>query len=180
MNEKDIEKLVYLSQQGDKESFGILYEHFLHELYKYVFFKVEKVDAQDICEEIFVKIWFKIKKYDNEGNFRAWMYKIATNYIIDYYRKNKDIRNISLEDIKFEFDDNLYLSQNQKSLHIYYIKKALEYLKPQYKDIIILHYINDLDIPEIAKILDKNENNVRVMLHRALNNLKEIIDTLEK
>jgi RNA polymerase sigma-70 factor (ECF subfamily) len=77
-------------------------------------------------------------------------------------------------------DQGVNIEQNaQQKTDIERTMKLLSKIKPEYQDIVIWHYLDDLSIKEISKILDKPENNVRVTLHRALNSLKEESKKLE-
>jgi RNA polymerase sigma-70 factor (ECF subfamily) len=94
--------------------------------------------------------------------------------VIDYYRQSNrqplPIDEMPEENLPTEKIEDLDIS-----LDVENIKKHLERLKPAYQEILILRYIEDLTFEEIAEILQKDKNNVRVLLHRALNKLKQII-----
>ena len=87
----EIKRLVKQAIAGDVETFGELYSIYLDRIYRYVFYQVHnKVTAEDLTEEIFMKAWRGIGKYRWKGQpFSAWLYRIAHNHVIDYFRTSR-------------------------------------------------------------------------------------------
>lgn len=165
------------AKRGDKNAFGQLYLKYLDGIYRYIFFRVgeRKTDAEDLTETVFFNAWEHIGKYKTiEGNFRAWLYSIAHNTVIDYYRKEK-YRIESLEE---------YIPDERGSVEDAILKKieteeviaALNLLTQEQKDVIILRFIEDLSPKEIAKILKKNEEAIRALQYRAIKELQKILN----
>ena len=76
--------------QGDKEAFGDLYEYYLEEVYRYVFYRVSnEADAEDLTEQVFLKVWENLPNFQQRVPFKAWLYRIARNTVIDHYRTRK-------------------------------------------------------------------------------------------
>ncbi len=114
---------------------------------------------------------------------RALLYKIARNAIIDHYRDKGLSSSISLEDAPqaLEVPDD---SQNQEDLidqkaDLELIREKLMLLKDEYREVIIWRFIEDLSMDEIANITGKKKGNIRVLLHRALTALKELLEDEE-
>ena len=163
--------------QGDKQAFGILYERYLTEIYRYVFFKVgDQQTAEDITEETFIKTWQSLSRiYQGDGkidNFRAWLYRIAKNLVVDFYRRNHTESFVQpSEPAKLKSIEETAIEQEQSNR----ILCALQKMKPDFQQIIILRLINDLSHKEIAAIIGLSEGHSRILLCRALKNLKEIL-----
>ena len=163
--------------QGDKRSFGVLYERYLNEIYRYVFFKVgNRQAAEDITEETFIKTWESLSRiYQGDGkidNLHAWLYRIAKNLVIDFYRKNKPESIVGPTiPAKLLSPEETAIDQEQ----ITRIMNALQKMKPDLQQIIILRLINDLSHREIASIIGISEAHSRILLCRALKKLKEIL-----
>ena len=108
-------------------------------------------------------------------NPRAFLYQIARNLVTDHYRQGNRALIIPLEDVQIE-DPNpgpekeVFLDSSLK-----YLGLALNKIPEQYQDVIIWYYLDDIPIREIAKIMDKSQGAVRVMIHRALKALREEI-----
>jgi RNA polymerase sigma factor (sigma-70 family) len=99
--------------------------------------------------------------------------------LIDYYRKrnSKPLSLDALEENGIEIPVNSFQNKIELTFEMEIIKKALNAIKSEYSEVIIWHYIDNLSTKEIADILNKKENNVRVLLHRAIEALKTRIDT---
>ena len=83
-------KLVALASQGDADAFGDLYELYLEEMYRYVRYRINhKQDAEDLTEQVFLKAWAGLSGYRGEVPFKAWIYRIARNTVVDHYRTRK-------------------------------------------------------------------------------------------
>jgi RNA polymerase sigma-70 factor (ECF subfamily) len=121
-----------------------------------------------------LKAFAKISSVSNNTSFEGWLYQIARNKVIDYYREKKPT--IALEEVEntLEYDANIVdavnLNQDQKA-----ILEVIKELKPDQQMVIKLKFFEDLDNPQIAEIMRKSEGAVRVIQHRAIQRLQEII-----
>ncbi|MBI4779125.1 RNA polymerase sigma factor [Candidatus Falkowbacteria bacterium] len=110
-------------------------------------------------------------------------YKIARNLIIDHYRKNKDKEIVSLDgDNGIEVIDEKQSASRVMELKtdLLVLETKLPELKDEYREVIILRFVNELSIKEVAEILDKSKGNVRVLIFRALKALRELLENEEK
>lgn len=150
------------------------YNEYSDAIYRFCFLKTsDKNVALDITQETFTKTW----EYMSEGNeikeMRPLLYRVAANLVIDYYRKKKTDSLDILTQAGFEARDTTSQTPQQKS-EVTELYAKLEKLEPKYKDILILRFINDLPVKEIAEIYDEHENTISVRIHRAVEKLKEI------
>lgn len=172
----NLDALILSAQEGDKEAFAEIYEMFFEQIYKYVYFRVNGVDADDIVETIFIKVWMNLDKYEKRDcNFSSWVYKIATNTVIDFHRAHRQILPIDAS-IQDESDDNAPKKTTERVLMSKKVRDALEELKEPYKQVISLKFLSGLSNTEIAEILGQREGNVRVLQFRALKELKKILE----
>jgi len=179
--EKEIIKQI---KKGNKEAFGQLYDTYAPKIYRFIRLKVDSQEnAQDLTAETFLRIWdFLNKKRKIKERFQSLLYKIARNLIVDFYR-SRTVKEFLIDDIfeevtKIEDDqksDELVLKQEE----IKELRNALIRINPNYQDIIIWYYVDELSISEIAEILNKKEGTVRVLIHRAVNALKRVMLTEE-
>lgn len=161
-----------------KKQFEKAYEEHARGILRHAYFKVkDKEAAEDMVQETFFKAWRNI--VDEEGeikNIRAFLYKILNNTIIDYYRTKKET--YSLEQ-SFEENENLAIEENTDEKRLddevdnLKLKKYLSEIKEEYREILIMKYMDDLSINEISKITNRSPVNVRVTIHRALLSLKK-------
>ena len=164
------DKLVKLAQVGDRHAFAKLYDFYLRKIYDFVFFKtMQKEQTEDIVSQVFLKAWKNINSY-KQNSFSAWLYKIARNAVIDFYRQDKNNKNI--DDFWDLASNDDLLSQTNNSLQLQKIKKLMVDLKSEERDIIIMRFWLDLPFKEIAQRLSKNEGAIKMSLKRTLEKIK--------
>ena len=160
-----------------KKEFSKIYDKYINQIYRFVFLKVNSKEiAEDITSETFLKVWESYKNNKIE-NVSAFLYQVARNLITDYYRQKSRTQFLPLDSVSIIDPSNNLKEESQDKSDIETIKSALFRLENEnYQNIIIWHYLNDLSIKEISKINNQSEGAVRVMLSRALKELKEIIE----
>jgi len=161
-----------------RENFSQIYDQCVDKIYRFIFLKVSSQEiAEDLCSETFLKGWQSFKDNNKEiKNPQAFLYQIARNLIVDHYREKGRTQIVSADcvpitDPKIDLEGNALLESDLNE-----IKAVLVNLKEEYQEVVIWHYIEDLTIPEIAKMLNKKEGTVRVLLHRALKSLKKEVE----
>ena len=179
-------KAVSKLKSHDKESFIKAYDDNVKDIHRFVYFKIgKKEDADDLTSMIFLKAWNHIQNntLEDAKTLRALLYKIARNAIIDHYRSSGNKLSASLDDennaIEIVADGEDQRAKQEKidqSANLELIKSKLPLLKEEYRELIIMKFINDLSLEEIADITGKSKGNIRVSLHRALKSLKELVE----
>ena len=165
------EATVVKASKGDHEAFGKIYDDWAEAIYKYIFLKTrDKAVAEDILSEVFLKVWKKLASFKpkTDTKFSTWLFAIARNSVIDYYRTTKQtipFENLP-EILTIEGETDLFPEQGR-------LITILDELKPEYKQVLVLRYIDDIPISRIAQIMKKKEGNVRALTHRALSELKQ-------
>ncbi len=145
-------------------------------IFRFIYFKVSDYElAKDFTADTFIRFWKQLVNGKEIQNNKAFLYFIAKGITIDYYRKKKHTKSVSLDIIDERLlgvidtaEDTLSMKQELEQVYI-----KLKEIKKEYQDVLLLHYVEDLKISEIADVLNKKENTVRVLLHRALKVLKE-------
>ncbi len=174
--EPEINALVQKAQSGNTEAFAGLYDIFIQPVYRYIFFKVSKEDALDLTESVFLKVWENIKSYSKmKGAFSSWVFKIAHNAVVDYYRLNRehvDLDSVVLPDESRDSDPR-FLTENRLNQDL--LRKALAKLKKKYQDVLLLRFVNGLEHREIARIMRRSEGSLRILKFRALQELKKVL-----
>ena len=172
---EEVEKLVELVQDGDHEAFSRIYDIFIDPIYRYVYYRVNSADAEDLVETVFLKVWENIRQYKpKKKSFSAWVFRIAHNLVVDYYRAAKD-RNFEELDMQIADQDRQHnpIKTVQNILDNQTLKIALRKLKKPYRDLVVYKFINELSNREIAEILGKSEGSLRILQFRALKALKK-------
>ncbi len=172
-------KLISRAKEGKEEAFGQLYDKYMPAIYRFIFLKTggQKAQAEDICHEVFLNAWQNIKNFRFQGYpFSSWLYRIAANAVIDYYRTRKI--NINIDNVPEEaVVENASLGEKfDDQLDLQLVKVCLKKLEPSYQDVLIMKFVEELSNKEIAVALEKSEGAVRVIQHRALKQLKKHIE----
>jgi len=170
----------------DQVAFEELYDKNINDIYRFIYFKIGKKDeASDLSSLVFLKTWEHIQKnkISDHQTLRALVYKIARNVVVDYYR-NRRPESLSLDDEnnRIEVVDeeyNLEVEIGVKGEYERLMVKIME-LKNEYREILIMRFVNDLSLEEIVDITGKKKINIRVLLHRAIKALKEMIEEKEE
>ena len=179
---KDRQALSRLKSR-DKEAFIKAYDDHIKEIYRFVYFKIgSKEEANDLTSMIFLKTWNHIqnKTLTDAKTLRALLYKIARTSIVDYYRETGSKVTVSIdnEDNKIEVIDETPETgaRLDREADMELIRRQLPLLKEEYREVIIMKFINDLSLEEIADISGKSKGSLRVLLHRALNALRDLVE----
>ena len=173
-DQSKIESLVERAACGNFEAFGELYSVYLDKIYRYVFYQInDKMTAEDITEDVFVKAWKAIKSCKGKSNtFRSWLYRIAHNHLINTLQKSQRYTSIEKENLvdirdpKLEID---ILLERQE------LAEVITCLPQNQKQVIVLKFIEGMDNREIGKIMNKSEGAVRISQMRALARLRQIL-----
>ena len=171
------EKLIKQAIGGDSSAFGTLYDRYQAMIYRFILVKVgRREEAEDITHQVFLSAWTNVRKYKHRGHpFSSWLYQIARNQVIDHYRAKKG--EISLEKMDPEYFIAPASAQFDLAmkLDIEKVRVAIQELKPDYQDVIIMRFIEDISVKETATILKKSEGAVKLIQHRAINELKKML-----
>lgn len=172
------EILINKAKNSDHTAFRALYDLYVTQIYRFVFLKVgQKQDAEDITQHVFVSAWENISSYEHRGfPFSSWLYRIASNATVDHFRTHR--HTVDIETIPEEYlgDDGGEESTIDTALGIETIKEKLKQLEPDQQNVLIMKFVEDKSNKEIAETLQKTEGAIRVIQHRALKQLKTLID----
>jgi RNA polymerase sigma-70 factor (ECF subfamily) len=159
-----------------QEKFSLIYDSCAEKIYRFVFLRVNSREAaQDLTSEAFTKCWESFKENpDGIENPRAFVYKIARNLVADHYRRNSKIQTVPAEsvesqlaDTKVNFEQQAVLASDMEG-----VRKALSSMNEDYQNAIVWRYLDDLPMKEVSQLLDRSEEATRVLLHRAMKELR--------
>ena len=173
--------LLYRIQvKKDSQAFASLYDRYVTSIYRFVVLKLpKKEDAQDVTAEVFTKFWQHIQQQKPVRNTRAFLYQIARNLIVDFYRNQK--HDEMVESVTFdEQTASSFSDASRGKAHIEartelaLVLKQLDKLKEDYRDVLALRLIDGLTFVDIAAILGKQTSHVRVIFHRGMRAIKNL------
>lgn len=172
---------------GDKDSFRILVDRYSNKVFSLIISIVNnKEDAQELTQDVFVKVYFSISKFKGESGFSTWLYRIGYNTAISKLRKKERLifkeginelesasfknEDIISDDFEQELLKKLLLEEDYENLN-----KALTTLKADEKFLLKAFYEEDLKISEIAEIVKLSPTNIKTKLFRIKQKIKERI-----
>lgn len=179
--DKDLE-LINLYISGDDNAIKELIEKYTPQIYNFVRRFVGSTEADDITQEIFIKVWKNIKRFNQKkSSFKTWLFTISRNTVIDFLRKKKSVLFSSLDDEENNFSENIkdeaLLPDEilQKLQDVDLLNSLLEKLPEIYQTVLVLHYQEEMTFDEISQVLGKTLNTVKSHHFRAILQLKKMI-----
>lgn len=175
--DKDNFLVIEKAKTLDSEAISQIFETYYPKIYRYLYYRVKtKEDAEDLTSEVFVRLVKSIK--NQEGNFEAWLYRIAQNILVDYYRrkavrKDSPLNEEILETATSQDKDEPILTEDE-------LRRVIEILTEEQKEIIILKFIEGYDNESISQITGKSIGAVKALQFRAMVALKEFFKKEKK
>lgn len=183
---KEVE-LVQRAKQGDVSAMQQLYEGNFKSLWKFVKFRVDKDEiTEDIVAEAFTRAFESIARFKHKSSFKTYVYTIAKNLVIEFY-KQRDKKTVYRDEIsRFEDNESQYRVLNQpienlsskeecSNEHTKEVKEILSKLKEKERLVLELRYLSNFSVKQTAEVLKISESNVKVITHRAIKNCKLLI-----
>ena len=174
-------KLFKRIKEKDREAFLDAYDAYADDIYRFIFFKIGNEDeARDITSAVFLKVWeyAQSRGLDGSKSLRAFIYKTARNSVIDHYRSHS-VKVGTEEEAEGVVDQNQDIHAAAEIVSdIELMKKCLGKLKDEYREIILMHFVDELSFAEIAEITGRPVGNLRVLSFRALQALRELMEKI--
>jgi RNA polymerase sigma factor (sigma-70 family) len=179
------EILVNRIRNSEEAAFRKLYEFYAEKVYRTAYMMInDKELAQDIVQEVFMKIFTRIKDLKHNAAFNSWLYRITVNCCLSYMHENSKL--------KILLDDEDISNFPEESIHYIPEQNALEkelydevmtsiYELPKLQRVsIILYFYNEMTIKEVASIMECSEGTVKSRLFHGKKNLKELLEYKNK
>ena len=176
--EPDDREIIARVLNNDQQAYAMLVERYRNFVFTLVLRYVQgREDAEEVAQDVFIKAYRALADFKGNSKFSTWLYTIVTTTCITFLRKKKlDVQSLDNEQV-FETADNIDcgMSANQveQKSKVNMVNEAIKMLSPDDAQIITLFYKGEQTLEEIAHILSKEPNAVKVQLHRARGRLKE-------
>lgn len=160
-----------------QDDFMAAYAEYNDAIFRYCLAKTSNRDkALDLAQDTFTKAWQYLAEGKEVGEMRPFLYRIASNAIIDEYRKKKTVSLDALTDEGFDHaDDADEAAKHESAFEGSQALAALETLDPKYRDVLMMRYVEDMAVKEIAAALGESENTISVRIHRGIEKLRTSI-----
>ncbi len=173
--------LFRIRAKKDPDAFGQIYDAYVRKIYRFIYFKVASAElAEDLTSETFLKAWQYLMEKREVPHLQALLYTVARNVVIDHYRAAAHLQaDIPLDEaVANELTSagsEKLLKDVEAGIDMMKVLEKLRGLKDEYREVVVMKYLDELTTSEIATALGKTQANVRVILHRATKALGDSI-----
>lgn len=172
-------ELISLASEGDSDAFGVLYKRYIDQIYNYIYFRTSNgKDAEDICSRVFLRALKHIERYEDRGYpFSAWLYRIAHNLVVNWYRDSERSEEISLaEQYPPPIVDGSVEERIERADEEDRLMAIINNLPEDRRELLILKHVEGLTNSEIGLIMDRTEGAIKALYHRTLESLRDDYD----
>ncbi len=163
-----------VANEQQEQDFLSAYDQYADAIFRHCFYKTSNRElAKDLTQQTFFKVWSYLKEGKAVQNFRAFLYQIANNLVIDWYRRSKSDSLDQLMESGYEPSSRALDPTRQAEAG--WALAMLKQLSPEDQQLITWRYVEDMSLGEMASTLGEKENNVSVRLHRAMERLKKLL-----
>lgn len=182
MRDSSDAELVAHAQRGEVNAIGRLYDRHRESIFRYLWIRLDDRQlAEDLTGDVFMRMLDALPRYRMQGlPFRAWLYRIAHNLLIDYFRKMNRQATVPLDVVEeqgMEDDPDRTIEQILLSERL---QMALMRLEPTQCEVVALRFLAGLSLHETALTLGKTEAAIKALQHRGLSGLRRALEPLEE
>lgn len=164
-------ELVIRAKAGDESAFTQIYERYSAAIYRYIYYRVGETElAEDLQAEVFLRMLEGMHRYEDRGwPISAWLYRIAHDRTVDTIRRRKNQRHVPIEDWEGSCDgpENVVSAQLEHEE----LREKLEDLTHDQRQVILMRFMADMSVQEVARRLGRTEGSVKALQHRGLQSL---------
>lgn len=172
---RDEAALVDAAVQGDRLAFATLYDRHAARVYRHCYYRVaNRADAEDLTQQTFLQAWQAIGRYRRGATpFIAWLLTISQRLAINHHRQARPTTDLAPADAIAGDGDPAIAIVGSVARDA--VRSAILRLHPERRDVIILRFVEGFSVGEVAAALGKTENNIGVLQHRALADLRKLL-----
>lgn len=170
-----------LAQQvldGDRDAFTALIRQYQNLVASVAYrMGIRRESVEDVVSEVFMKVYTRLHQYDGQHALSSWIYRVATNHVLDHLRARKRRPSIALDDVAEPADTRVDVSQESElTERDQLVRRAMQELPDEYQRVLALKHYEELSVEAIASTLDLPEGTVKVRLMRGRQRLRKILE----
>ena len=174
--------LVVQARAGDRNAFEKLVAIHQDEIFRLVFFRTRsRMDSEDLTQDIFMSAFKYLPQLKDSDRFRPWLYRIALNRVHDFHRKNRFLAFFGMTEDRGEANaadvephrDPGALDKVIRQEFWSHVKELSKRFSPMEREVFSLRFVDDLNLREIALVLNRSESAVKTHLYRAIKKFKD-------
>ena len=175
-------ELVTRAQGGEVDAIGNLYDRHRESIFRYLWLRLgDQPLAEDLTGDVFMRMLEALPRYQTLGiPFRAWLYRIAHNLLIDYFRKNGDRAPIPIEVLEDQGAGDDPTAVVERKLLTERLNEALSQLDHNQREVVVLRFLMGLSLQETALAMSKSEAAIKSLQHRGLSALRHTFHAVEE
>lgn len=171
----DDEPLLVEAARQNPEAFDALYCRYLTPVYRYLYSRVQnQADAEDLTAQVFIEALEGLARYRDRGTFAAWLFTIARHRAIDHHRRQRPA--FSLDETRDRPDGHDPLADILKNERLHALARHLQTLDDDARELLRLRFAAGLTFPEIARVLKRRPEAVKMALHRLLRRIEAALE----
>ena len=175
-------ELITRAQRGEVNAIGRLYDRHRESIFRYLYIRLDdRPLAEDMTGDVFLRMLDALPRYRMQGlPFRAWLYRIAHNLLVDYFRKMNHQATVPLDAVEEQGTDDNPDRTIEQILLSERLQAALTCLEPTQCEVVVLRFLAGLSLQETALTLGKTEAAIKALQHRGLSGLRQALEPLEE
>jgi len=152
------------------------YDRYADKIFQHIYYKLsDRERAKELMQETFMKVWIFVSNGNSIDNLKAFLRRTADNLIVDEYRKKKEMHLDDLIEAGVQFEGNERSEDVKHKIDAEIVVRMLDYLRPKYREVIVMRFLNDMTLGEIAVLTGESENTISVRINRAIKMIKKYI-----
>ncbi len=172
-----VASLVARSKAGDADAFGAIYDRFQPEIVRYLTYRTRSAEvAEDLAQQVFLKAWQAIPRFEDRGvPFKAWLYRMAHNQMVDYFRTRRpttDLEGVELPE-EAEAEQRVLVRETNDRL-----RDAMDRLSEDHREVLTLRFLLEKSAREAGEVMGRKEVTIRGLQMRALQALRREIEAI--
>ena len=173
---REEESLIRRAKERDPVALTQIYEDNFDRIYRYIVLKIgDRNEAEDMTQQVFLNVIKAIPGYKSKGMpLSSWLYRIAHNQVVDYFRKKSKKQFVPLDE-RIESGDDDPLRETEKKMQVEELSQATKQLTKAQQEVISLRFAGELSIAEVAKMMGKSTGAVKALQHSAIVALRRVM-----